>query len=270
MEYTIAEFMNDFPDDKACMDYIVKAKYGDRKLYPLKDRPKVYCDAQGNQVSPLVGTIFEKSSTSLKLWFYAIFLVGSSRNGVAALELKRQLGVTYKTAWRMMKQIRSGLAENIGALAGMVEIDEVFVGGKAKRKQKMKNKKIVFGMVERKGKVKAKVVPNARRRTLEPIIEETVEKDSLIMSDEWKPYKGLKKLGYYHETVNHSKREYVKGAIHTNTIEGFWGQMKGSIKGTFHHLSFKHLQTYVDYFVFLRNHRKDPTPIFFLILALSL
>jgi transposase-like protein len=270
MKYTIKDFNKDFSTDRACIEYIVRARYGNDKLYPIEGRMSVYATADGKQVSPLKGTIFEKSATPLRLWFYAIFLFTTSKNGVSAKELERHLGVTYKCAWRIAHQIRKGLTDKNLSLFGTVEADETYVGGRGrnnKRGRAAENKTAVFGLAERKGNIYAQVVPNARTITLQPIINANVVKGSKIMTDEFLAYNKVSKNGYSHEQVRHSVREYVRGQVHTNSIEGFWSQLKRSIDGTYHAVSPKHLQHYVNEFSWRYNRRHAETPLFALALS---
>lgn len=182
-----------------------------------------------------------------------------AKNGVSAKELERHLGVTYKTAWRMCKQIRKLMEdENNDKLDGDVEIDETYVGGKRRLANKFSNKSIVFGAVERNGRVLSVKVKSAGARVLLPVIQSGVEVSAHIHSDEWQSYRTLARRGYNHTTVNHSKLEYVRGTAHTNTIEGFWSQLKRSIDGTYHAVSPKYLQSYVNEFVFRYNLRSVP------------
>ena len=194
-------------------------------------------------------------------------LFSTSRHGVAAKELQRQLGVTYKTAWRMAHEIRKYMADVDGEipLSGDVEADETYIGGKrsgGKRGRGAPNKTVVFGMAEREGDVMTKVVPDVRKETLQPIIKENVEKGSTIHTDELRSYTGLAKAGYEHETVNHGAGEYVDGDCHVNSMEGFWARLKLSIRGTHVHVSGKHLQKYVKEFEYRYNRRKRPEAIF--------
>lgn len=260
MKYTIKDFNKEFQTDRDCMDYIIKARFGNAKIYSVKGRQSVYATADGKHISPLSGTIFESSSTSLKLWFYAIFLFSTSKNGVSAKELQRQLGVTYKCAWRMANQIRKGFSENGLSLFGTVEADETYIGGKGghnKRGRGAENKTPVFGLVERKGRVTAKVVPNVQTKTIQPIINKTVVRGSDLMTDEYNIYNQVKRNGYNHQVIHHAIKEYVRDTVHTNCMEGFWSQLKRSIGGTYHAVSPKHLQTYVDEFSFRYNRRQE-------------
>jgi transposase-like protein len=265
MRYTFKQFKEEYPDDEACLEAVFQNRFGDlrwcpkcgaeTKFYRVKKRQCYACMHCAHQLHPLADTIFRKSSTSLWNWFYAIYMFSVSKNGVSAKELERHLGVTYKTAWRMAKQIRLLMEQDGEMLTGNVEVDETYIGGKRKMAQKYNNKSAVFGAVERDGFVKAKHVKSTGVRVLMPEIESGVAKGSAIFSDEWQAYKSLARRGYSHTTVNHSTLEYVRGTAHTNTIEGFWSQLKRSLDGTYHAVSPKYLQSYVNQFAFYYNHR---------------
>lgn len=184
-----------------------------------------------------------------------------SKNGVSAKEVERTLGVTYKCAWRIARLVRSLMQEDGGLLSGIVEADETYIGGirkKSIQQNQWDNKQAVFGVVERGGRIKARQVKTTGARVLLPEIQQNVSQDVTIHTDEYGSYRRLEKLGYSHTTVNHSTLEYVRGAAHTNTIEGFWSQLKRSIDGTYHAVSPKHLQQYVDEFVYRYNLRSEP------------
>ena len=203
----------------------------------------------------------------LHKWFYAMFLFSTTRHGVAAKELERQLDISYKSAWRMAHEIRKYMAEVDGdwPLDGDIEADETYVGGRTtggKRGRGAPNKTVVFGMLERDGDVMANVVPNVRKRTLLPIVAANVEQGSTIHTDELRSYRGLDRAGYRHRTVNHGAGEYVSKGSHVNSIEGFWARLKLSIRGTHVHVSHKHLQKYVKEFEYRYNRRKRPDAIF--------
>lgn len=267
MKYSIKEFRQQFPDDNACLEYIFETKYPELvgKYWRVKGRA-CYANGQGDQLYPMKDTIFEKSTTPLTLWFYAIYLFSASKNGVSAKELQRQLGVTYKCAWRIAKQIRSLMGDDDDKLTGEVEVDETYVGGKSinsrHKKRTIGDKAVVFGMVERKGRVRAKHVKSSGARVLLPEIARHIDNATQIYSDEFGSYRRLPKLGYNHESVNHSKNEFSRDGVHTNTIEGFWSQLKRSINGTYHVVSPKYLQYYVDEFAFRYNHREISVPLF--------
>lgn len=265
MRYTFKDFKAEYPDDRACLLAVLENRYGNTcprcgvvgvKWHPVAGRQSFVCSECDKHVYPLADTIFRKSTTSLWNWFYAIYLFSTSKNGVSAKELERHLGVTYKTAWRMAKQIRLLMEQDDNdMLSGAVEVDETYIGGRRKMAQKFDNKSAVFGAVERDGTVRAKHVKSTGARVLLPEIEKGVAKGTDIYSDEWGAYKTLKRRGYSHTTVNHSALEFVRGTAHTNTIEGFWSQLKRSIDGTYHAVSPKYLQSYVNEFAFRYNHR---------------
>lgn len=265
MRYTYKDFKKEYPNDDACLEAIFQDRFGHVKFCPscgaettfyrVKKRQCYACQWCSYQLFPLAKTIFRKTTTPLTDWFYAIYLVSVAKNGVSAKELERHLGVTYKTAWRMLKQIRTLMQQELEQLEGEVEVDETYIGGRRKLAHKFDNKSIVFGMVERGGQAKAKHVKSSGARVLLPEIGSAITAKAQIYSDEWGSYKRLKKMGYSHTTVSHSALEYVRENAHTNTIEGFWSQLKRSIGGTHHAVSPKYLQSYVNQFVFLYNFR---------------
>ena len=256
--FTIDALHEQFPDDDACLDFMFEQFYGDLaacprcgvvkpRFYRVRNRKCYACNDCGYQLSPLANTIFHKSETSLKKWFYAIYLFGVGKNGVSAKELERHLGVTYKTAWRMAKQIRLMMQEDDSMLSGIVEADETYIGGKAKINQKFDNKTAVVGIVEKKkgaGRVKAFATKQADATVTLPFLRANIQTGSTLYTDDSRIYSRVKR-DFSHEFVNHSKLEYVKSGVHTNTIEGFWGQLKRSIDGTYHCVSPKYLQLYV-------------------------
>lgn len=268
MRYPIHDFNKKYPSEDACLDTIFQRRYGhvttcpkcavvNTKFYKVSGRKCYACMHCGYQLHPLSQTIFHKSSTPLRSWLYAIYLFSVAKNGVSAKELERHLGVTYKTAHRMATQIRKLMEQNNDQLSGDVEIDETYIGGHNPKDIRYDNKSIVFGMIERGGKVKAQQVKTAGARVLLPKIEEFIHPEASIYSDQYGAYRTLTQRGYSHTTVNHSTLEYVRGVAYTNTIEGFWSQLKRSIDGTYHAVSPKYLQAYLDQFVFLYNHRGE-------------
>ena len=282
MTLTVTDFFRQFPTDDACLEHLWQVRFGDKvecekcgkvgKFYRLRKELAYSCPRCGHHIHPMVGTPFAKSRTPLQKWFYAMYMFTTTRHGVAAKELQRQLGVTYKTAWRMGHEIRKFMAKADGEwpLDGDVEADETYVGGRTtggKRGRGAPNKTVVFGMLERDGDVMANVVPNVRKKTLQTIIKENVVKDSTVHTDELKSYSGLSKAGFEHETVNHGAGQYVDGNSHVNGIEGFWARLKLSIRGTHVHVSRKHLQTYVKEFEYRYNMRKRPELMFDRLLA---
>jgi transposase-like protein len=279
---TIAKFNRDFPDDDACLEYLFNKFYGKhyecprchkRSFHRVKNYKRYACAWCGYHIHVLAGTIFHKSPTPLRTWFFAFFLMTTSKNGVAAKEIQRQTGVTYKTAWRMMRQIRKLMDSveptKLGGDGETVEVDETYIGGKhkGKRGRGAKGKSIVFGIVERKGEVKAEVVKNVKTKTLLPLIQKNVDKETQIVSDELQSYDKLETYGFKHDVVKHAIKEYVRGNIHTNTIDGFWSQLKRSIDETYHSVSHKHLPLYVDEFAWRYSHRSSEIPLFELLLS---
>ncbi len=273
--FTRFEFDRMFPDDAACLDWLFKRRFPDgvhcpncKKVTPHyreKSRPSYSCHC-GHHVHPMRGTIFQDSATSLRLWFLAIYLMATTRCGISAKQVERELGVTYKCAWRICKQIRSMMDEDAMNLLGEIEIDETRVGGKAKNKHRWDpepKKAIVFGMIERKGRVIAAVVPNARGESVLPHVKKRILPKSLIYSDEATAYDPLLEMGYGHKRVNHSQHIYVRGNANTNTIESFWSLAKRGIDGVRHSVSKKHLQTYFNEYAYRWNHRDDSQPMFF-------
>ena len=276
--YTFFQFQAQYPDDAACLAQLMKTKFGGDHLdcpacgvekasfHPMHTRKAYACQECGHHIYPCAGTIFHKSSTPLTKWFFAMYLMTSTRHGVAAKELERQLGVTYKTAWRMAHELRKlmATADYRGPLSGHVEVDETVVGGFQKKRvsrAKGTNKTIVMGIVERGGRIVAGPVPDAFMNTLEPIVRENVVLGSQISTDEHKSYRRLSN-GYNHQTVNHTKKEYVRGDVHTNTLEGHWSHFKRAVLGTHIHISAKHMWKYVGEFSYRRNYRQSHSLMF--------
>jgi hypothetical protein len=277
--YSIRDFERDFPDDAACLDWLREYLYPDgifckncnavTKHHRVKSRPSYSCDRCGRHEHPTAGTIFHGSRTPLRLWFRAIFLMAQTRCGISAKAIERDLGVTYKTAWRMFHQIRALLCEDVTDLDGDVEVDETYVGGKPRQrhwpnrsaqvKAAMDSKVRVQGFVERGGRVKA--IVNPRQPLLGNVVEHVLP-SAMVFTDEAAHYERLYASGYTHRRIHHAKKIYVFGDVHTNTIEGFWSLVKRSIGGTYHNVSEKYLQMYLDEFGFRYNHRMDVQPMF--------
>lgn len=245
--FSIKQFNQQFPDDDACLEYIFGQRFPNGAACPKCHKTgryhrvstrKCYSCECGHQVSPTEGTIFHKSSTKLKTWFLAMFYMTASKNGVSAKELERMTGVTYKTAWRMAHQIRKLMTQGEGLLSGVVEADETYYGGKRTlaTAHSNYNKTPIIGALKRKGEVRAKVVSHVNAWQLKQVLNETVSKHTHLITDEHVGYGPHFKAGNVaaHSTVKHSEKEYVRAEIHTNSIEGFWSQLKRSIHGTFH------------------------------------
>ncbi len=272
--YTIKHFDQQFPNDDTCLDFLFKSRYPKGVLCPkcqkitryyrIKNRKVYQCEFCSNTISPTAGTIFHKSDTPLRSWFHAIFLMASTKTGISAKQLQRELGVTYKTAWRIFRQVRKLMDENVNPLAGQVEVDETYIGGKhaGTRGRGASGKTVVAGLIERQGNAIAKVVPDVKTRTLLPMIWKNVAQNSTVFTDELLSYNHVAKLGYAHEVVQHCAKQYVRGNAHVNTVESLWSTIKRGIDGVNHSVSPLYLQSYLDSYVFRYNHRKDETPMF--------
>lgn len=287
-QMSLMEFMRDFPDDAACLDFLWRSRYspdGEHADCPKCEQERVFkkyafanrntswtCTGCGHHVHPTAGTIFHKSSTSLHLWFYAMYLITSTRCGVSAKQLERELGVTYKTAWRMLHLIRGELMEQDGTpLDGDVEADEAFFGGKmrASDRHKTQVEKLarytpVAGVVERGGRVIASVTKH--RVDVRDHVHSFVLPSANLFTDDWRPYGPVGEKFASHQRINHTERVYVSGDVHTQTIEGFWALVKNGIRGTYHAVSSKHLQTYLNEYAWRYNHRDDGRAMFWTLL----
>jgi transposase-like protein len=280
------EFMRDFPDDAACLEHLWRERYspdGEHAHCPKCDKERVFkkyamtnrrtswtCTGCGHHMHPTAGTIFHKSATSLHLWFFAIYLMSSTRCGVSAKQLEREIGVTYKCAWRMFHLIRNQLMAQgtTEPLSGTVEVDEAFVGGRPRAwpkrtireaAERRDRKPIVLGMVERGGEVRAEVIPFSGAGDIRPRVFANVKDGSTLYSDGYPIYRTMPT--YDHAWVDHSADEYVRGDVHTQTIEGFWSIMKGGLNGVYRGaVSKKHLQSYVDEYAFHYNTRRGLDP----------
>jgi transposase len=285
LRYSMRDFNNEFPNDSACLDYIAAQRLPEgigmcpeckveRKHHRVGNRTAYACDHCGHHFYPLAGTIFEKSSTSLKTWFYAMYLMGSTRCGISAKQVQRETGVTYKTAWRMFNQIRTLLSDSDLRLEGpTVEIDETYIGGtrkygKGRPMRGDKKKSAVVAIVQRQGRVVAKHVPDVSAKSIYPMIRKHVVPDSVIYTDEFPTYKGIPNIklrgatggtraNYKHFTIKHADGIYVRGDIHTNSVEGLWSLIKRGIGGVYHSVSPDNLQSYLDEYCFRYNRRHE-------------
>lgn len=272
----VREFFKTYPDDETCLAHLFDVRFGQghtcpkcersAKWYRLASEQAFSCQWCGHHIHPMVGTIFAKSRTPLQLWFYAIYLFTTTRHGVSAKELERQLGVTYKTAWRMGQMIRKHMAaidgdDILGDDGETVEIDETWVGGtlRGQRGAYRKNKTVVMGMMERDGEIITKVVGDTKGATLLPVIRANVDKAASVETDTMHSYKALGSMGYKHATVNHSEGYYVsKSGVTVNSVENFWRHLKCSIKGTHNNVSAKYLERYAKEFEYRFNRRSTP------------
>jgi len=288
-KYSLMEFMREFPDDATCLDWLWRRSLSadgehaycpkcetERKFHRVASRPSYSCDVCGHHLHPTAGTIFHKSSTSLHLWFYAIFLMSQTRCGVSAKTIERELGVTYKTAWRMANLIRNKLMTNDddSPLEGDVEADETYFGGRAREYPKRTKaehadrKTPIFAAVERGGRVRAEVMPFAGAGDVRPRVTKLVKSDSRLYTDESVLYHGMGRI-YDHHTIKHVEKVYIHGHVHTQTIDGFFATLKNGVRGTYHAVSRKWLQSYVDEYAWRYNHRADGTPMFLSLLGIA-
>ncbi len=286
--YTINNFNKDFPDNNSCLEWLknylfpigivcinTKCKKFDNITphHRIRGRMCYSCDWCGNHVYPMANTIFEGSTTPLKYWFHAIYIMSSTRCGISAKQLQREIGVTYKTAWRMFNKIRDMLYQPPVKKKGTFEADETYVGGRRLGTGKVgrgaKDKSIVFGIYNRKGRLVCKKIANVKSNTLIPLIKENAIPEAIIYTDEFTSYKKLSKLGYKHEFIRHLDKLYVINDVHINSIEGFWSLFKRGINGVYHSVSKKHLQKYINEYVFRYNNRNNDNFMFYKMMAVA-
>lgn len=208
--------------------------------------------------------MFGESKLPLRKWFMAIYLLLTCNKGISSVQLAKQVGVTQKTGWFIDHRIRSAMKQNKGQLFGRVEADETYIGGKARNMHHNKRKGIstggkdktpIVGVIQRGGEVRASAVENLKNETLVSTVADNVKAGSFVYTDEHRGYNGLHRMGYYHSNVRHSLSEFVVGDAHTNSIESFWALFKRGYHGIYHYMSKKHMQRYVDEFVFRFNRR---------------
>lgn len=289
VEFSVREFFARFPDDEACLTHIMEVRFGlrhtcrkcgtvDATFHRMSDRRAFACAHCGDHVYPTAGTVFQDTRTPLVSWFYAIYLFVTTRHGVSGKELQRQLGVTYKTAYRMGMQIRKLIAstENFEKLTGHIEADEAYVGGArsgGKRGRGAPGKTIVMGMAQRGGDIRTVIVPDVKKQTLRGVVLDNVEPGAVVSTDELMSYGLLTGDGYTHGAVKHAAKEWSRydyrsgETFSTNTVEGFWKLFKASVRSTHIHVSSKHMQAYLSEFSFRSNHRQMKNAMFDLLIA---
>lgn len=274
---TLRQFQDRFPTEDACLDHLFQVRFGTDFDCPGCNRPARYsrvkarrsyqCQWCAHQVYPTATTPFDRTRTSLRDWYYLVFLFTTTRNGVSAKRVQRELGVTYKTAWRMCHQVRKYMARvdgtgPLGGAGGVVEIDETIFGGVVKGKGKgphIKDKTVILGMLERDGELITQIVPNTRRVSIMPHVTANILPGSVVHTDGAYAYDPLREHGFRHSTVNHHIGEYVSATgAHVQTIEGFWAMLKRGINGTHIHVSQKHLPKYLGEFEYRWNMRQVP------------
>ena len=282
-KFTLAQLLKEYSSDEKCLERIKNIRFPDGIIcnkcltitnhYKIKNRLQYACAHCGGHIAPLAGTIFEKSTTPLTAWFYAMFVMIKTRSGISAKQLERELGVTYKTAWRMFKQIRILMADlDLTPLDGTVEIDETFIGGKGMNRKFVphfneKPKEVVMGMIKRDGKAYLKHIKNTGKWSLIEQIDQYVSPKARVVTDQFAGYTQLRKRGYSHQVVNHSVTYVTNDDIHTQNAENLWSHLKRGIYGVYRHVSKKYLQAYVDEYAFRYNHRKSSNQMFNLLLS---
>jgi transposase len=282
---TYSRFLELFPDNDACLEYLKRKFFADgtecpkcgksSKFHRITGRSAYSCQYCRHHVYPTAGTIFHKSSVSLQLWFFAIYLMSSTRCGISAKQLEREIGVTYKTAHRMFKQIRTLLSDDDGTtLEGDVEIDESLHGGKARATHtrdgtamaRRLKQPTIFAMVERGGRVRPTLIRGRTTGAIKAMVTEHVLPSSMIYTDEYYGYLEVGKQYRGHRRVKHSERIYVEGDTHTQTVEGFFGLFKNGVRGVYHAISTTYLQSYLNEYAFRYNRRFSRQPMFWAML----
>lgn len=295
--YSLREFLVEFPDDEACLSYLWRERYspdGEHadcpkckqtrafKRYATKQQRQSWtCTGCGHHIHPTAGTIFAKSSRPLTDWFYVMFLVSSSRCGIAAKQVERELGCNYKTAWRMLNRVRDELMRQDDAqLSGEVEADEAYIGGQLREGERSrlraqgssnrgpatKTRAVIFAAVERHGRMRATMIGTSESqietaRAARATLQSFVLPKSMVFTDEFGAYNAISHR-YTHRRIRHSQRIYVSGNVHTNTVEGFFGHFKTDVRGTHHSISRKWLNAYLNEWVWKWNRRKDDEAMF--------
>ena len=270
-EINLIELIDRFHDEDRCRAYLEKMRWpdgvrclrcGEKSISRRKQRHQFQCNSCRYDFSVTAGTIFHDTHLPLWKWFLAVYLIVEAKKGVSANQLKRTIGTTYKTAWYLSHRIRAALKEvDAQLLKGIVEADETFVGGKVEGEGRgyKGNKTIVVGAMQRGGNICLQVVRGTDRESLHGFIRENVAGDTeAIYTDEWPAYRGIGDEDTKHEAVKHREREWARGEVHTNSIENVWSLLKRSIIGSYHQVSAKHLDAYLDELEFRFNNRENP------------
>jgi transposase-like protein len=274
---SLLDLLITLPTEQSCINYLETIIWNNNPISPYDSNSKVYkckdnkykCKNTGKYFTVKSGTIFRNSKISIQKWLWVLYLFSSHKKGISSCQLAKDIGITQKSAWFMLHRLRSTfkISDFQTMLKNIVEIDETFIGGKNKNRhwdKKIPNsqgrswadKTPVLGLLERNGNLITQVVPNTQQNTIEPIVIENVKKGSDVFTDEWFAYQDLIKW-YNHQIVNHRNKEYVKGKVSTNSLEGFWSHLKRGICGNYHWVSKEHLSKYVDEFTLRFNTREQ-------------
>jgi len=274
---TLVDLLTYFESEQVCREYLSLIRWpqgvicphqdcGNNKVFSFSNGKLYKCAKCKKQFSVKAGTIFHDTKIPLQKWYAAIYLITSHKKGISSVQLSKDIGVTQKTAWYMNHRVRHSLGWDVEEkLSGTIEADETFMGGKEGNKHKSKRtkgtqgrsvetKSAIAGVMQRGGEVRAKKVPDTSGNSLRKFVYDNVEKGSKLHTDEWWGYRGLEKL-FGHSVIKHNEKEYVNGDCHTNTLEGFWSLLKRGVIGIYHSMSDKHLQKYIDEFLFRYNTR---------------
>ena len=270
-DMNLIKLVDEFHSEDRCREYLEALRFpngtaclrcGSVKISRSYKRNQFICDDCKYNFSVTAGTILHDTHLPLNKWFMAVYLIIESKKGISANQMKRTLDISYKTAWYLCHRIRAAVQDASPIkLKGIVEIDETFVGGKTEGMGRgyKGNKAVVVGAVQREGKIVLQVVPDRSRATLHAFAGATVADEAeAIHTDDWRPYRGIGDEDTRHETVNHSIGEYARGDVHTNSIESIWSLLKRSIVGSYHKVSVKHLDAYLDELEWRFNNRDNP------------
>ena len=270
---TITKLLKVFDSEETCIAWLEQSRWngqpvcphcqGRDSISPAHSKPFTYWHKPCRKhFTVKTGSVMHASKTPTQNWIVALYYILTARKGVSAMQLSKELGVQYRTAWYLLHRVREACASGEFQLQNIVEVDETYIGGKAKNKHQDKKpihgrgtagKQAVFGMRQRGGKTIAKPVPSTDKVTLQAEIAKAVQPGSILCTDDHGAYRDLDPTKYYHEAVNHSANQYVNGFAHTNGVESFWAMLKRALTGAYHHVSFKHLHRYINESAFRLN-----------------